>query len=266
MRLIDNAPASAAATPLARWRAPQITDRRAFLDAHPECEVSVELLEKLEPYIRFRARQIEPVADADLHADLVAEITASIIECATHYRSTDPDSGLPIFDYLAQAPSYVVQHAAGKAYSAVRRQRTADRHLRPQFLSAGNGYDNGEEDEDLELIDRSLPDMAQLADDSELIDAIAAALRNPLRRKIFRLLMAGADRGEVGLTLGLARQRVHDHVLIIRQVAERVLSRRAQQNAEIERRYSDRSRRPGVAPFAARRPSHQLAAAGAFIS
>lgn len=208
----------------ARWRAPGITDRSAFLAAHPECRPSDELLAELEPHLHYRARSIEPTADPDRHEELVSEILASIFECATHYRRTDPLTGEPVYDYLQQRAGYIVQHAAGRVYSAVRRQRAADRHLRPQLLSATRWDDP--EAGDMEIADASVPDLAELADAHELVEAIAGKLRNQTRRQVFRLLMAGLSRQEVGAELGIARQRVHDHVLAIRDAANEVLEHR----------------------------------------
>lgn len=213
-----------------RWLEPQIADYGSFFQEHPEAAVSSDLLTSLRDEVARRARTIDNNWDPERQRELQAEINLRIIEAATSYRSLDPVTNAPVFDYLQQHRGYIVHHAAGKVSSQFRRERReAARTLR--LLSIGSQEsdeeDLGNEERLEDVVDaRSLTSepTAQMEHD-ELRDAISARL-SPAQLKVFHLLDAGLTRPEIGQTLGLSRQTVHDHVVAIRKETSSALARR----------------------------------------
>ena len=201
------------------WQAPQIADRSLFLRQHPQCVVDAALLENLGHYIEAQAHQLNRTCEEDLYEDIYAEIIAGIIECATYFRVLD-DQGQPIFDYLAQKPSYIVRHAAGKISSQIRRDRQRSK-LTVSLDSPVILDSEDEEEEEGLLAVVSDPDAHADSGHLELLE-IAREIDTQLAddegaRQVWGLMMTGHDRREIGALLGLPRQRVHDRCLRIRE-------------------------------------------------
>jgi hypothetical protein len=211
---------SASVTPprprAARWQEPVIDDHAAFAQAHPETVVSEELWLRLEPEIARRAALLEFDANPDTQAELRAELRARIIEAAKGYRETDTD-GNPVFDYLEQAPRYIVWHAAGKVYSGLRRER---RHQKlTDRIELLGGDDQWGDPQPAEVADPStFGSPAEQLEHAELFRGIAERLF-PAQRRVLELLEEGLDRGEIGERLGITRKTVHDHINAIRLAA-----------------------------------------------
>jgi hypothetical protein len=206
--------ASAARSRPARWKRPFVTDETAFAAAHPETVVSAELWARLEPEIARRARILEYDDDPAVQADLRAELRLSIIEAARTARSRDARGG-PVYDYLAQHPTYIVWHAAGPIYSRLRRERRqAETTLRYELLG---GEDEWGALTPAETIDETTTvPMSSSLEGAELFTAIAARL-SPAQRRVLELLAEGSERGEIGDLLGLSRKTIHDHIVAIRE-------------------------------------------------
>jgi len=200
------------------WQAPQIADRNLFLRQHPQCVVDATLLEKLGRYIEAQAHQLNRTCEEDLYEDIYAEIVTGIIECATYFRISD-EQGQPIFDYLAQKPSYIVRHAAGKISSQIRR----DRQNAKLTVSLNSPIILDSEDEEEEGLLAIVSDPNARADSGHLeLLEIARQIDAQLgddegARQVWGLMMTGHDRREIGALLGLPRQRVHDRCLRIRE-------------------------------------------------
>ncbi len=255
LRLISNEETTLAlrsdAEALPRWIEPDIEDHVAFLIAHPECEVTAERLIELRSEIVRRAYRID--GRPQVQEDLRAAIELRIVEAATAYRHTDA-TGAPIYDYLAQRKSYIVQHAAGTVYSAVRRARAAEKRL-PMVRIA----EVSEDDNDGVVIESIEDPHAAHAvvggpEYEELTTAINDLL-SPAQRRVYALLEVGEEGSDIGRTLGLARGTVHNHMDAIRSAARAVLDRghgpaplssrrisRAKAQDRAARRASDRAR------------------------
>jgi DNA-directed RNA polymerase specialized sigma24 family protein len=215
------APAGSAAS-LGRWQHARIDDRAAFLAEHPECVVTPERWESLASEIDFRARDLDKHADEERHAEIVTDIRIGILECAVMFRSRDPETGEPIFDYLSQAKRYIVQHASHTVSSAIRRSRLAVRTV-PLLGFAGAGDDAradldeaGPGDPPDTSPDVGIADsVADRAADTAILHAVAARLTRE-QQITMELLVAGETRSEIAADRGIARQRVHEHIRAIR--------------------------------------------------
>lgn len=208
-----------------RWIEEPIDDAAAFAAAHPETVVTPELWERLEPEIRRRARGLE--WNAERRPDVEAEIRLRIIEAARAYRDRDA-AGEPVYDYLAQGIGYIVQHAAGRVYSGLRRERRVAGSITTLGAladSRATREDGGEGPAVLDPADPNPRDPIERGSEDELYLAIAAKL-TPTQLRIFRLMREGWDRPQIGGLTGLARQSVHDHVAAIRKTTMEVLSER----------------------------------------
>lgn len=197
----------------ARWQETVIDDHAAFAQAHPETVISAELWSRLEPEIARRAALLEFDASPDTQAELRAELRARIIEAAKGYRTLDAD-GNPVFDYLDQAPRYIVWHAAGKVYSGLRRER---RHQKlTDRIELLGGEDEWGEPRPADVADPStFGSPSEQMEHAELYAGIAERLF-PAQRRVLELLEEGLDRGEIGERLGITRKTVHDHINAIR--------------------------------------------------
>lgn len=212
---------------LPRWQRPPITDRAAFLAAHPECRVTPELLEDLATEIHAVARSLDAYASRERQIEIETEIIAGIIDCATHYRTVDEASGEPNFDYLAQTKGYVVRHAAGKVSSDIRRERKEAALTTPlaSAVSLAEGDYDGADDEAL-IPDPADWDAAPIGEQVEfrdLVRRISESLTEDQIR-VFALVVEGHTRPEIGSLLGLARQRVHEYMSSIRLATAAALS------------------------------------------
>ena len=206
----------ARASAAARWQEPVIVDRAAFNAEHPETVVSAELWARLEPEISRRAALLEFDASSDTQNELRAELRARIIEAAAGYRHTD-EQGAPIFDYLQQAPRYIVWHAAGKVYSGLRRDR---RHQKmTDRIELLGGQDEWGEPRPADVADpASYGSPSAKLEHAELLSGIAGRL-SPAQRRVLSALEEGLDRGEIGERLNISRKTVHDHIIAIRSAA-----------------------------------------------
>lgn len=204
---------------LPRWQRPVITDRAAFLAAHPQCRVTPELLEELAPEIHAVARSLDVYANRERQIEIETEIIAGIIDCATHYRTVEETTGEPDFDYLAQTRGYVVRHAAGKISSEIRRERKEAALTTPLLaaLSLAEGGEEGIEDEGLiaDPADRNAEEIVEQIEFRDLVMRISQNL-TPDQARVFVLVVEGHTRPEIGSLLGLARQRVHEYMASIR--------------------------------------------------
>ena len=212
-------------SPEVPWQAPEMAERATFLIEHPECRVTEDLLIALEGDIHRRAVQMVRSDDEFEVEDVESEIVAGIFECATYFRNLDA-LGRPIFDFLAQQPSYIVRHAAGKISSELRRER-ARTELTYSYdtpIETGNEGDEGEE----LFVTMADPDAGfdtERLEFSELAVAVDERLRtdpilrhDPTVRQIWSLLVTGHDRADIGALLGLRRQRVHERFVRLRAV------------------------------------------------
>lgn len=209
----SSAPATPRRPRVARWQEPVIDDHAAFAQAHPETVISESLWARLEPEIARRAALLEFDGSPDTQAELRAELRTRIIEAATGYRETDAD-GNPVFDYLEQAPRYIVWHAAGRVYSGLRRDR---RHQKlTDRIELLGGSDEWGEPRPADVADPSTfgSPTAQM-EHNELYAEISDRLF-PAQRRVLELLEEGLDRGEIGERLGITRKTVHDHINAIR--------------------------------------------------
>jgi hypothetical protein len=207
-----------------RWTPAEISDPEAFYEAFPEARVNAALFAQLEPDIAARARALDH--DGDQREEICAEIRMRIIECAASYRRLDR-RGRPIFDYLQQHPSYIIQHAAIPSYSRLRR----DRRLGFASIRIDLGSTDHDGDErPIELPDLSAADPDDLLITRELSDSIAARLEGE-PAKIFALLHEGLDRAEIGHRLTLDRRRIHEYIAEIRIAATFALIERDAANA-----------------------------------
>jgi len=208
---------TATATPrrprAARWQEPVIDDWAAFAAAHPETVVSEELWATLETEIARRASLLEFDAHPDTQGELRAELRARIIEAARGFRTVDAD-GNPVYDYLAQAPRYIVWHAAGTVYSGLRRTRRQQKLTDRIELLGGN--DEWGEPQPADVADPvTFGSPTERLEHAELFTGIAERLF-PAQRRVLELLEEGLDRGEIGERLGITRKTVHDHINAIR--------------------------------------------------
>ena len=200
----------------ARWQEPAVTDRAAFVAAHPETVVSTELWARLEPEISRRAALLEFDASPDTQNELRAELRARIIEAASGYRHTD-EQGEPIFDYLQQAPRYIVWHAAGKVYSGLRRDRRNQKMTdRIELLGGQDEWGDPRPSDVADPTTHGSP--TEALEHAELFSGIAARL-SPAQLRVLAALEEGLDRGEIGERLDISRKTVHDHVNAIRNAA-----------------------------------------------
>jgi hypothetical protein len=210
---------------LGRWVEPALTDPAAFFAAHPETVVGPELWDILEPEIKRQANHLE--WDEERRTDVAAEIRLRIIEAATGSRERD-EQGRPIYDYLRQQPGYIVQHAAIRAYSRLRRERreAATTLALEDLLPAGIEESEGSEATILDPRDPH-PDAnpVEAISTAELELEIVAAL-TPMQRQVYDQLRSGWSRPEIGERLGLSRQAIHDHVVGIRLAALAALRER----------------------------------------
>jgi hypothetical protein len=177
------------------------------------------LLERLAPDIAARARALDQ--DASEQEEIRAEIRSRIVECAASYREFDA-SGAPVFDYLEQHPSYIVQHAAIQAYTRLRRER------REGFGTIRIDADREDEDgrsRQFELADPVAVDPLERLVGSELQDSIGARL-DGITAKVFLMLASGLERIEIARALSLDRRRIHEHVAKIRVAATAALLER----------------------------------------
>jgi len=209
----------------ARWRAPENVEHRLFLDEHPQCRVTEDKWAELNRFIDWEAKDLFRRSHQMTVEDIRQEIVAGILECATYYRDLDED-GRPVFDFLEQAPSYIVRHAAGSVSSELRRRRASAQRTysydAPIHLSSDDG--DGEE------ISTILADPSAVVDSAsvelhELCSAIYARLRsdanlrdNTTTRQVWNLILTGHNRTDIGALLGLRRQRVHECVVRLRDV------------------------------------------------
>lgn len=207
-----------------RWTPAEISDPEAFYAAFPEARVSAELFAQLEPDIAARARALDH--DGDQREEICAEIRMRIIECAASYRRLDR-RGRPIFDYLQQHPSYIIQHAAIPSYSRLRRDRRLG--FASIRIDLGSADHDGDE-RPIELPDLTAADPDDLLITRELSDSIAARLAGE-PAKIFALLNEGLDRAEIGHRLALDRRRIHEYIAEIRIAATFALIERDAANA-----------------------------------
>jgi hypothetical protein len=196
--------------------------------------VSDELLARLAPDIAARARALDQ--DGHEQEEIRAEIRARIVECAASYRRFD-DRGEPVFDYLEQHPSYIVQHAAIPSYSRLRRER------REGFATIR--IDEEREDEEgggrpLEIADKQTVDPLERLVVSELADAIASRLDETSYR-VFALLVEGLDRAEIAYRLGSDRRRIHEQIEKIRIAATAALLERDAGRSTVGQRRVDGS-------------------------
>lgn len=221
----------------ARWKRPFVTDEAAFAAAHPETVVSPELWARLEPEIARRARILEYDDNPAVQADLRAELRLRIIEAARMCRTRD-GRGAPVYDYLAQHPTYIVWHAAGAIYTRLRRERReAETTLRYELLG---GEDEWGELAPAETVDETtLVPMSSSLEGAELFAAIASRL-SPAQLRVLELLAAGADRNEIGDTLEITRKTVHDHIVAIREATLAVVGDDALVRAFIDGRSATR--------------------------
>lgn len=192
-----------------RWTEATIVDPARFYRAYPEAVVTEQVLDRLAPDIAARARALDQ--DGIEQEEIRAEIRARIVECAASYRRFD-ESGQPVFDYLDQHPSYIVQHAAIPSYSRLRKER------RGGFASIR--IDRGWEDADgdihtIEIADDNRVEPLDALLFSELHASIGARLEGPTAT-VFRLIVEGLERSEIAEQLSLDRRRVHEHVAKIR--------------------------------------------------
>ena len=222
--IADSTTAVDLATPK-RWIEDPIEDHKAFAAAHPETVVTPELWAKFESEIRRRARALE--WDAERRSDVEAEIRLRIIEAARAYRDRD-ETGAPVYDYLDQGTGYIVQHAAGRVYSGLRRERRfagSTVTLGALADARGGRADGTEGPAILDPADPTRVDPLERGSEDELYLAIAAKL-TPTQLRIFRLMREGWDRPQIGGLTGPARQSVHDHVASIRKITMDVLKER----------------------------------------
>ena len=105
-----------------RWVETTPTDPAAFYAAHPQCVRPPERRGTLEPYVNQFARRAGNKWEADREEDQRQAMWVRIGGGATAYRSTDPATGAPVYDFIDQHPSYIVMHAAARIRSAVRRE------------------------------------------------------------------------------------------------------------------------------------------------
>jgi DNA-directed RNA polymerase specialized sigma24 family protein len=207
------------------WIEPELRDPAAFYAAHPEAVVTAELLERLEPSIRWLVRRYRGPWDGD---EVRAALRARIVEAATGYRHLGAD-GEPVYDFLAQAPSYIVQHAGTLVYSAVRRDRAAANRSRSLDWSSGHGsgaWDTagegpGGDPDPLEPLGCEPSDHA--SGYRELVAAIGRRLSGRARHA-FALLLVGHSTGEAARLLGISRQRFHEHMGAIRGATRAALA------------------------------------------
>jgi hypothetical protein len=213
-------------SPETPWRVPEIADRASFLIEHPECLVTEGLLNRLAGEIHRRAATMVR-SDDDLEVeDVESEIAAGIFECATHFRTLDAE-GRPIFDFLSQAPSYIVRHAAGKISSELRRERIRAGHTFSYDAPIEASGDEADEGDELfiALADSGAGFNTDRLEFRELAAAVDERLRtdpvlrrDPTVRQVWSLFLTGHDRADIGALLGLRRQRVHERCLLLRSV------------------------------------------------
>lgn len=212
---------------LPRWQRPVITDRAAFLAAHPECRVTPELLEDLAGEIHAVARSLDSYANRERQIEIETEIIAGIIDCATYYRTIDDITGQPNFDYLAQTKGYVVRHASGKISSEIRRERKEAAVTTPLLnaLSLAEGEYEGADEEGL-IADPADWNAEAVGEQVEFRDLVIRINENlsPDQARVFALVVEGHTRPEIGSLLGLARQRVHEYMSSIRLATAAALS------------------------------------------
>jgi hypothetical protein len=213
-------------TPEAPWRAPEIADRASFLIEHPECLVTEDLLNRLMVDIHRRAAAMARDDDELELEDVESEIVAGLFECATHFRRRDA-AGQPIFDFLAQQPTYIVRHAAGSVSSELRRQRVRAHHTFSYDTPIEASGDDADEGDELFITladskagfstDRlELRELAAAVDERLRTDPVLR--RDPTIRQVWSLFLTGHDRADIGALLGLRRQRVHERCLRLRPV------------------------------------------------
>ena len=207
-----------------RWIEPELFDLVEFRRDHPETVASPELFERLERRIARLAASFEHnPADRE---DVRAAIRLRIIEAATGSRATD-GGGRPIRDYLAQSDSYIVRHAAARAWNELRRERRLSaRSVCFESLAAAVW---AEEDAAID------PPIAgpEFDSDSQIsateIEAAVIEVVSPAERRVFLMLSGGLDRAEIARRLGLDRRTVSDHVAAIRRATLSVLTQRMDQ-------------------------------------
>jgi DNA-binding CsgD family transcriptional regulator len=206
-----------------RWVETTPPDPAAFYADHPECVLTPERMAALEPYVNQFARLAGNKFDADRQEEQRQAIWVRIAECATAYRSTDPLTGQPVYDFLSQNPSYIVMHAAARVRSAVRREVGAKERLGiVSFETPIASSRDGETVELGSLIAARTVEAVDEASHNELAQKIAARL-SPAQRRLFVLIAEGATAAEAGHLIGLKRQTVHDHMKVIRQVTREVV-------------------------------------------
>lgn len=208
---------------ISRWVETTPTDPAAFYAAHPQCVLTPERMATLEPYVNQFARLAGNKFDADRQEEQRQAIWVRIAECATAYRSTDPATGLPVYDFIDQHPSYIVMHAAARIRSAVRREVGAKDRL--GIVSFETPIASSREGETVELgslIAARTVNAIDEASHHEIVQKIAVRL-SPAQRRLFVLIAEGATPAEAGHLTGLKRQTVHDHMKAIREVAREVV-------------------------------------------
>lgn len=213
------APAGSAAI-LGRWRPVKIEDREAFLRDHPECRLTEAAYQELKSAIKSRINKLDPSGTKERKADLETDILTGILDSATHYRETDPTTGQPIFDFLAQSKGYIVQHASHRACTMLRHERDASKNEMPfptaalvsEFHAGGGPNDMVPTPDPL---DSSGAFAVDNVDTVNLRTALEAQL-TPSQMRTLEIVLDGGRRSDVVAITGLARQRVHEHMLAIR--------------------------------------------------
>ena len=187
-----------------RWQAP----------ARQSATMTTATFLSFMPELTRRARMLEIDRSPAAQEEVRSTIALRLVELAGA-RSTDATGA--VVHLADQHPSYIVQYAAGRAYSELRRARREAARAVPIVDEPGAAGVSDIRD------DRPDADPASVVEGRELTQRIAARL--PLRdRTVYRLLIEGHDRGAIGARLGLDRRRVHESVLRIRSTAAQVLA------------------------------------------
>jgi hypothetical protein len=220
-----------------------MSDPSAFYAAHPECVVTGEMFEKLEPQIRIAVTRIDRLAriNPDLAEDLAAQIRLRIIEASAGYRCRDAETGVPIYDYLDQSDSYIVEHAAGAVSSQQRRERKIAERLRTVSMEGMTQFMDISDDAEVELGDSTSPAYGDFSDtvaeeiDLERFTALVRSRLSTAEKSVFDLLVIGFTRAEVHREMNLSRQSVHPHMRAIQNAAKVAMAKMGQ--PERRRRY-----------------------------
>jgi DNA-binding NarL/FixJ family response regulator len=188
-------------------------DALAFAREHPETVVSSALLEQLNNSITSAAYRLA-IPGEDLE-DVRQSIVEGIIVNARSYVLVD---GEPVYDLLAQHPSYIVQR--GFAYAFVRFRR--ERRLVAHQVNLSHEGDEFEADPIMELSDEGLEvasTVSNRVDHASFVEALRADLTTQ-QRIVLDLLASGVERSELASMLHVRRQTVHKHLSRIAEKAE----------------------------------------------